>query len=86
MDLNNVIDKKIIDDILEFCELNSIDYKEFINSSLDKAIVIEKYGEIPSFFNKKKENKMINTYIVNIELSEKNLVKTNVKHRKISSK
>lgn len=49
------IDKKLYQEIKDYCKLNNLKVGEFINSLLRKAFNIEKYGEIPLFMEKKKE-------------------------------
>ena len=49
------IDKKLYQEIKDYCKLNNLKVGEFINSLLRKAFNIEKYGEMPLFMEKKKE-------------------------------
>lgn len=41
------IEKKLYSDIKEYCKINGLVIKDFINSLLKKAFTIEKYGETP---------------------------------------
>ena len=41
------IDKKLHKDIKEYCQLNGIVMKDFVNKLLKKAFAVEKYGEKP---------------------------------------
>lgn len=41
------IEKKLHDEIKQYCKLNNLKISEFINSLLKKAFMIEKYGETP---------------------------------------
>jgi hypothetical protein len=41
------IDKKLHKDIKEYCQLNGIVMKDFVNKLLKKAFMVEKYGEKP---------------------------------------
>ena len=57
------LDEGLINDIREYCELNSLDVHEFIGELLKRAFTIEKYGDAPPFF-KRNENKLIETVVV----------------------
>lgn len=41
------IEKKLYSDIKEYCKINGLVIKDFINSLLKQAFTIEKYGETP---------------------------------------
>lgn len=41
------IDKKLHDEIKEYCKLNNLKITQFINTLLKRAFMIEKYGETP---------------------------------------
>ena len=41
------IEKKLYSDIKEYCKINGLVIKDFINSLLKKSFTIEKYGETP---------------------------------------
>lgn len=41
------IEKKLYSDIKEYCKINGLVIKDFINSLLKKAFTIEKYGDKP---------------------------------------
>ena len=41
------LDKKIHKDIKEYCQLNGLVMKDFVNKLLKKAFMVEKYGERP---------------------------------------
>lgn len=41
------IDKRLHQDIKEYCKLNGLVMKDFVNKLLKKAFTIEKYGETP---------------------------------------
>lgn len=44
-----MIDKTLYQEIKEYCKLNNLKVKDFINTLLRKAFTIEKYGEKPPF-------------------------------------
>lgn len=41
------IDKKLYQDIKDYCKVNNLVIKEFVNKLLRKSFMIEKYGEKP---------------------------------------
>lgn len=41
------LDKKLHDEIKEYCKLNNLKMIQFINDLLKKAFLIEKYGDAP---------------------------------------
>lgn len=41
------LDKKLHKDIKEYCQLNGLVIKDFVNKLLKKAFMVEKYGERP---------------------------------------
>lgn len=41
------IDKKLHDEIKEYCKLNGLKITQFINTLLKRAFMIEKYGDSP---------------------------------------
>lgn len=41
------LDKKLHKDIKEYCQLNGLVMKDFVNKLLKKAFMVEKYGERP---------------------------------------
>lgn len=41
------IDKKLYSDIKEYCKINNLIIKDFINKLLKQAFMVEKYGETP---------------------------------------
>lgn len=45
------IDKKIYDEINEYCKLNDLKTRDFIHNLLKEAFLKEKYGDKPFFFN-----------------------------------
>lgn len=49
------LDKKLHKDIKEYCQLNGLVMKDFVNKLLKKAFMVEKYGERP-FAEPKKSN------------------------------
>ena len=72
--MNNIIENSLFNDIQEYCNVNSLDVKEFINSLLRRSFVIERYGERPcisrknSIFAEDKKNDSLST----IDLHEEN--------------
>ena len=48
-----ILNKKLEKDIKEYCILNDLKYKDFVNDLLKKAFLEEKYGKSP--FNKEKK-------------------------------
>ena len=61
------IEKKLYSDIKEYCKINGLVIKDFINSLLKKAFTIEKYGETP-FGEVSLKPKIQNTEAVEINL------------------
>mgnify|MGYP006928564440 CR=1 FL=1 len=53
------IDKKLERDITEYCKVNGLNKKEFVNQLLRKAFTVEKYGEKPFYVTGNKE-KVVN--------------------------
>ena len=60
------IDKKLYQEIKDYCKLNDLVIKDFVNKLLRKALTVEKYGDKPFSYengtivdNKKKQNGMI---------------------------
>lgn len=51
------IDKKLYQDIKEFCELNEIKTDDFINKILKESFLKEKYGDSPFTKNNSLNNK-----------------------------
>ena len=53
------IDKKLYDEINEYCKLNNIKTRDFIHNILKEGFLKEKYGDRPFFFNEipKNDNK-----------------------------
>lgn len=49
------IDKKLERDITEYCKVNGLNKKEFVNQLLRKAFTVEKYGEKPFYAVENKE-------------------------------
>ena len=72
--MNNIIESSLFNDIQEYCNVNSLDVREFINSLLRRSFVIERYGERPcisrknSIFVKDKKNDSLST----VDLHEEN--------------
>lgn len=50
------IDKRLYDEINEYCKLNELKTRDFIHKILREAFNKEKFGESPFAFNKKTEN------------------------------
>lgn len=46
------IDKKLYDEINDYCKLNNLKTKDFIHNILKDAFLKEKYGDSPFFFKK----------------------------------
>ena len=70
------IEQKLYNDIKQYCKLNELVIKDFINKLLKKAFTIEKYGERPFVYlnsvpvdkcvpNKKHEMELPNEYPYN---------------------
>ena len=60
------IDKKLYQEIKDYCKLNNLVIKDFVNKLLRKALTVEKYGDKPFSYengtiidNKKKQNRVI---------------------------
>ena len=43
----NIIDDKLYGEIKEYCKINNLKISKFVNDILQKAFLIEKYGEAP---------------------------------------
>ena len=52
------IDKKLYADIKEYCQLNGLKVKDFINDTLKRAFMAEKYGKTPFVGNRKFEQEV----------------------------
>lgn len=50
------IDKKLYDEINEYCKLNNIKTRDFIHNILKEGFLKEKYGDKPFFFNEITKN------------------------------
>ena len=57
------IDKKLYDEINEFCQINGLKTKDFIHKILKEAFLKEKYGETPF----KKKETFITPIVINQE-------------------
>lgn len=57
------IDKKLYDEINEFCQINGLKTKDFIHKTLKEAFLKEKYGETPF----KKNEAFITPIVINQE-------------------
>lgn len=55
------LDKKLYDDINEYCKLNSLKTRDFIHKLLKEAFLKEKYGDSPFAFYKQSEPNIENT-------------------------
>lgn len=45
------INTRLLKDISQYCEMNSIDLEKFVNDILRKGFMLEKYGERPGIVN-----------------------------------
>ena len=45
------INTRLLKDISQYCEMNSIDIEKFVNDILRKGFMLEKYGERPGIVN-----------------------------------
>ena len=45
------LDRKLYDEINEYCKLNNLKTRDFIHKILNEAFLKEKYGDAPFFFN-----------------------------------
>ena len=52
------IDKKLYDEINEYCKLNNLKTRDFIHKLLKDSFFKEKYGESPFFFKKENKNEL----------------------------
>lgn len=89
IDLCKCIDEKILLEIKEYCDVNDIDYCNFVNEKLSSAIIVEKYGDVPEFFKKDVKEELISSYILNTDLKNDSLnvnIENSVKIRKIKAK
>lgn len=50
--MDNIIENSLFNDIQEYCNINSLDVNEFINTLLRRSFVIERYGERPCISRK----------------------------------
>lgn len=67
-----VIDKKLEEDIKQYCKLNKLNVKEYVTEILRKAFLVDKYGESP-FGGKPKPipeetEKKNNSYVLELEI------------------
>lgn len=66
------LDKKLYEEINEYCKLNNLKTRDFIHNLLKEAFMKEKFGETPFSFNKKKSEMVIKIKSQNIETSDVN--------------
>lgn len=59
------IDKKLHKDIKEYCQLNGLIMKDFVNKLLKKAFMVEKYGDKPFSSN----NVVVTPYVPTLEVT-----------------
>ena len=52
------IDKKLYDEINEYCKLNNLKTRDFIHKLLKDSFFKEKYGESPFSFKKENKNEL----------------------------
>lgn len=82
-ELRNLIENKILYDIIQYCELNGKSPIEFINNTLRDNLTIMKYGDKPPMFNKiekdksffENEEKNSDETMVNVNKEEENIEK-----------
>ena len=60
------IDINLESDIKEYCKLNGIKVKEFVNNILKKGLMVEKYGEKPLFGNQTGKSQSKKGYLLYI--------------------
>lgn len=67
-----IIDESLKNDILSYCQLNSLDHNKYINDLLRKSFMVDKYGEKPPFLLKiQKNNEKIETNPVPPKVEDK---------------
>jgi hypothetical protein len=64
------LDKKLYDEINEYCKLNNLKTRDFVHNLLKDAFLKEKYGDTP-FYNYKKDI-LLETYEENIKSGNEN--------------
>ena len=45
--MDNVIERKLLNDIIDYCRLNGIEVDMYVNQKLRSALMIDKYGSSP---------------------------------------
>lgn len=91
--MNVNVKEKLYKQIKDYCSINNLPIGEYINDLLQKAFMVDKYGEKPSVLNtpKKKEKEPIVTFeeqnettLITIEentkIEESNVAKEELKH------
>ena len=89
------LDYKLTKEISSYCSLNGLDEKEYVNSLLKKAFMVDKYGDRPPLYGSKakndiiipevKEEKEIN-YILEVEFAKKEIKKRGRKPKIVEEK
>lgn len=80
--MNNIIENSLFNDIQEYCNVNSLDVNEFINTLLRRSFVIERYGERPcisrknSIFAEDKKNDTSSTVDLHEEVHQESTRET----------
>lgn len=47
MIMDNMIERKLLNDIIDYCKLNGIEVDTYVNQKLRSALMIDKYGSSP---------------------------------------
>ena len=45
--MENVIEEKLYENVRDYCEINGLDIKKYINQKLKSALMLDKYGSSP---------------------------------------
>lgn len=45
--MENIIDEKLLQDINDYCKINGLDTKKYVNQKLKSALMLDKYGSSP---------------------------------------
>lgn len=56
-DIAEGLNRKVVSNIVEYCEANGLDAMEYINDALRDKVNIDRFGEIPEFMIKAVESK-----------------------------
>lgn len=75
------LDKKLHKEIKEYCQLNGLVMKEYVNSLLKKAFTADKFGETPFSSGTEESSKIIHSPYVPV--AESKPIKTSENNKKL---